>query len=117
MRYEFKEISVEKTTKINILFQGTIAIWGCIEYNLGGSFICSCKSDCLFFYLSLRRFTMENLQAQQAPALQYAGVGIRFLALLIDAVIIGVVGGILNAVASATGSSSLVTIVEVVVGI
>ncbi|GHO78829.1 hypothetical protein KSD_66000 [Ktedonobacter sp. SOSP1-85] len=36
--------------------------------------------------------------AQAAPAQQYAGVGSRFLALLIDGIIVGIVIGILDAV-------------------
>lgn len=36
--------------------------------------------------------------AQAAPAQQYAGVGSRFLALLLDGIIIGIVFGIINAI-------------------
>lgn len=62
---------------------------------------------------------MEDSQAQlaQAPALQYAGVGIRFLALLIDAVIIGVVSAIINGVAAATQSSLVMTLAGIVIAV
>ncbi|EFH84130.1 RDD family protein [Ktedonobacter racemifer] len=36
--------------------------------------------------------------AQAAPAQQYAGVGSRFLAILIDSIILGIVFGIINAI-------------------
>lgn len=36
--------------------------------------------------------------AQAAPAQQYAGVGSRFLAILIDGIILGIVFGIINAI-------------------
>jgi uncharacterized RDD family membrane protein YckC len=46
-----------------------------------------------------RRYKMQYQQGVSAQAeMQYVGVGPRFLALLIDAIIIGVVGGILGAI-------------------
>jgi uncharacterized RDD family membrane protein YckC len=36
------------------------------------------------------------LQYQAQPQLQYVGVGMRFLALLIDSILVGVIGGILG---------------------
>ena len=60
---------------------------------------------------------MENLQAEQASAQRYAGVGIRFLAFLIDVVIIGVVGGVLNGVAAAAQNSSVTVVIDVIVGV
>jgi uncharacterized RDD family membrane protein YckC len=45
---------------------------------------------------------------QVAPAPQYAGFWIRFFAYIVDAIIIGVVGGIINAVASPLGSITVV---------
>lgn len=59
----------------------------------------------------------EMAQAQQATALRYAGVGIRFLALLIDGIIIGAVGGILNTVAALTQNSSVSVIVGIVISV
>lgn len=44
---------------------------------------------------------MEYQAQTQTPAMQYVGVGTRFLAVLIDSIIIGVVAGIINAVAGA----------------
>jgi uncharacterized RDD family membrane protein YckC len=72
-----------------------------------------------FFLIFLRRFLMEDSQAQsaQAPALQYAGVGIRFLALLIDGIIIGVVSAIINGVAAATQNSAITTLAGVVIAV
>lgn len=41
---------------------------------------------------------MEYQAQAQAPAMEYVGVGRRFLALLIDGIILGVIGGILSAI-------------------
>ncbi len=59
----------------------------------------------------------QAAQAQAAQAQQYAGVGVRFLALLIDGIIIGVVSAIINSVAAATRSASLTTIAAIVISV
>jgi len=41
---------------------------------------------------------MYQPQYQAQPQLQYVGVGMRFLALLIDGIILGVVSGILGVI-------------------
>lgn len=48
---------------------------------------------------------MEYQAQAQAPALQYVGVGTRFLAALIDGIIIGIVAAILNVVLGAQQAS------------
>ena len=62
---------------------------------------------------------MDYPQTQQAqvPVTQYAGVGSRFLALLIDAVIVGVVSGIIDGMARATGNSSVYATVVTVMSL
>ena len=47
---------------------------------------------------------------QQAPAMAYAGVGQRFLALLIDAIIVGVVVGILTGIGVAGRNAGVISI-------
>ena len=48
---------------------------------------------------------MYNQMPGYAPSMQYVGVGRRFLAVLIDGIIIGIVAGIINGVA-ATGADT-----------
>jgi len=48
-----------------------------------------------------------------APQLEYVGVGPRFLAALIDGVIIGIVSGILTAVVRSSGASAVVGILAI----
>jgi uncharacterized RDD family membrane protein YckC len=55
----------------------------------------------LLLFSLLRRYSMQaqqmqTPQAQVQPKSQYAGVGVRFLAILIDVVILGVIGGLLS---------------------
>ncbi|GHO57178.1 RDD family protein [Ktedonobacter robiniae] len=47
--------------------------------------------------------------AQAAPAQQYAGVGSRFLAFLLDGIIIGIVFGIINAILGTALKDSFAT--------
>ena len=61
---------------------------------------------------------MEYQQAQYADlsATEYAGVWIRFLATLIDTIIIGAVSGGINTVAAAMHNSSVISILAVTIG-
>jgi uncharacterized RDD family membrane protein YckC len=57
----------------------------------------------------------SQAQQQQIASTQYAGVGVRFLALLIDGILIGVVSGIINGVAAVTHSSLIQVIAAIVI--
>jgi uncharacterized RDD family membrane protein YckC len=52
-----------------------------------------------------------------APAMQYVGVGPRFLALLIDGIIVGVVAGIINVAAGSGGDPSRIVVSGSITGI
>ena len=56
----------------------------------------------------------SQTQQEQVPAVRYAGVGVRFLALLIDMIIVGVGCGIINGVAAITHSPLIMTIAGIV---
>ena len=62
---------------------------------------------------------MYNQMPGYAPAMQYvgAGVGVRFLALLIDGIIISVVAGIINVVTASGGDTSRIAVSGSITGL
>ena len=53
-------------------------------------------------------------QQAAVPAMAYVGVGPRFLALLIDAIIVGVVIGVLTGIGAATRDAALISIFSLI---